>query len=90
MFWSPGKSPGKFFDLEGTYTRSTVYSNIGYLDPGDLQMQTSLYRDDAHIATALFNIKLSGKAARGEPESRAADRSLSPRAAAPPPITSRW
>ncbi len=65
MFWSPGKSPGKFFDLEGTYTRSTVYSNIGYRDPGDLQMQTSLYRDDAHIATALFNIKLPGKAARG-------------------------
>jgi len=65
MFWSPGKSPGKFFDLEGTYTRSTVYSDIGYLDPGDLQMETSLYRDDAHIATALFNIKLPGKAAGG-------------------------
>ena len=65
MFWSPGKSPGKFFDLEGTYTRSTVYSDIGYRDPGDLEAKTSLYRDDAHIATALLNIKLPGKAARG-------------------------
>ena len=58
MFWSPGKVPGKFFDLEGSYTRSTVYSNIGYLDPGDLQAETSLYRDNAHVATALFDIKL--------------------------------
>jgi hypothetical protein len=65
IFWSPGKVPGKLFDLEGTYTRSTVYSDIGYLDPGDLQAETSLYRDDAHIATALFNIKMPSKRARG-------------------------
>ncbi len=65
IFWSPGKVPGKLFDLEGTYTRSTVYSDIGYLDPGDLQAETSLYRDDAHIATALFNIKMPSKGARG-------------------------
>jgi hypothetical protein len=59
MFWSPGKVPGKFFDLEGSYTRATVYSDIGFLDPGSLQQDTSLYRDDAHIATALVNIKLT-------------------------------
>jgi hypothetical protein len=66
MFWSPGKVPGKFFDLEGTYTRATVYSNIGFLDPGSLGQDTSLYRDDAHIATALFNIKLPGNATGGK------------------------
>jgi len=64
MFWSPGKIPGKIVELEGSYTRATVYSNIGYLDPGDLQAETSLYRDNAHIATALVNIKLTrGKSA---------------------------
>ena len=59
MFWSPGKTAGKIFDLEGSYTRATVYSDIGFLDPGSLGMDTSLYRDNAHIATALVNIKLA-------------------------------
>ncbi len=61
MFWSPGK----IFNLEGSYTRSTVYSDIGYLDPGSLQLETSLYRDNAHIVTALLDIKLPGKLALG-------------------------
>ena len=59
MFWSPGKVPGKIFDLEGSYTRATVSSDIGYLDPGTLETQSSRYRDDAHIVTALLNIKLA-------------------------------
>lgn len=59
MFWSPGKVPGKVIDFEGTYTRSTVYSNIGFLDPGSLGKDTSLYRDNAHIASALLNLKLA-------------------------------
>jgi hypothetical protein len=54
LFWTHGK----LWDLQGSYTRSTGYSNIGYLDPGTLQPQTSLYRDNAHMATALFNLKL--------------------------------
>jgi len=68
MFWSPGKVPGKMFDLEASYTRATVYSDIGYLDPGTLQTQTSLYRDDAHIVTAVFNIKLPGRAKQAGPK----------------------
>jgi hypothetical protein len=65
MFWSPGKVPGKIWNLEGSYTRATVYSNIGYLDPGDLQNEASLYRDNAHIVTALLDIKLArGKSAQ--------------------------
>jgi hypothetical protein len=54
LFWTRGK----FWDLQGSYTRSTGYSTIGYLDPGTLQPETSLYRDNAHIATALVNLKL--------------------------------
>jgi len=56
FFWSPGG--GKFADFQGSYTRSTLHSNIGYLAPQTLQAQTSVYRDDAHTATALLNLKL--------------------------------
>ena len=35
-----------------------MHSNIGYLDPGTLQPLTSDYRDNAHTATALFDLKL--------------------------------
>jgi hypothetical protein len=61
MFWSPGRVVA----LEGSYTRSTVYSVIGYLDPGTLQPETSLYRDNAHIASALVDIKLPSRLVRG-------------------------
>ena len=56
LFWSP--LGGKFGDFQGTYTRSTLHSDIGYLVPQTLTQQTSLYRDDAHSATALFNLML--------------------------------
>ena len=56
LFWSP--LGGKFGDFQGSYTRSTLHSDIGYLIPQTLTQQTSLYRDDAHSATALFNLKL--------------------------------
>jgi hypothetical protein len=56
LFWSP--AGGKFGDFQGSYTRSTLHSEIGYLIPQTLQPQTSLDRDNAHEATALFNIKL--------------------------------
>jgi hypothetical protein len=56
LFWSP--LGGKFGDFQGSYTRSTLHTDIGYLIPQTLTQQTSLYRDDAHSATALFNVKL--------------------------------
>ncbi|MBZ5636347.1 MAG: hypothetical protein LAO55_24740 [Acidobacteriia bacterium] len=56
LFWSP--AGGKFGDFQGSYTRSTLHSDIGYLVPQTLAPQISLYRDNAHTATALFNIKL--------------------------------
>jgi hypothetical protein len=56
LFWRP--SGGKHWDFQGSYTRSTVRSEIGYLAPQTLEAQTSFYRDNAHAATALFNINL--------------------------------
>jgi hypothetical protein len=56
LFWSP--AGGKIIDFQGSYTRSTLHSEIGYLIPQTLTPQTSLYRDNAHTATALFNVKL--------------------------------
>lgn len=56
LFWSP--AGGKFGDFQGSYTRSTLRSDIGYLVPQTLAPQTSLYTDNAHTATALFNVKL--------------------------------
>jgi hypothetical protein len=55
LFWSP--AGGKIVDFQGSYTRSTLHSDIGYLVPQTLQAQISLYRDDAHTATALLNVK---------------------------------
>jgi hypothetical protein len=55
LLWTPAKQG---WDFEGSYTRSTIYSNIGYLEPESLGPEISLYRDNAHNATALFHLKL--------------------------------
>jgi len=54
FYWSPRGS--KIFDIQGSYSRSDLKSNIGYLDPGTLTPQLSTYRDNAHTATALFDL----------------------------------
>lgn len=56
LLWTPAKQG---WDFQGSYTRSTIYSNIGYLEPETDGPQVSLYRDNAHTATALFHMKLS-------------------------------
>ncbi len=56
LFWSP--AGGKAWDFQGSYSRSTLRSDIGYLEPETLLPKTSDYRDNAHTATALFDIKL--------------------------------
>ncbi len=56
LLWSP--AGGKTWDFEGSYTRSTLRSDIGYFTPQDLQPQRSLYSENAHTATVLFNAKL--------------------------------
>jgi len=58
VLWTP--RGGKIFDLQGSYSRADLRSDIGYLDPGTLQAQLSRYRDNSHEATALFRIHLPG------------------------------
>lgn len=59
LFWTP--KDGKYFDFEGSYTRSAIRSDIGYLVPATLGPATSLYVDNAHIGTGLMNFKLPHK-----------------------------
>jgi hypothetical protein len=56
FLWSPAQ--GKWFDAVGSYTRSTVRSHILILQPQDFAPQESIYSENAHIATALWNLKL--------------------------------
>jgi hypothetical protein len=53
FYWSPH---GKIFDIQGTYSRSDLKSNISYLEPETLSPQLSAYRDNAHTGTALFDL----------------------------------
>lgn len=55
LLWTP---PKQGWDFEGSYTRATIRSDIGYLDPGTLGPQLSLYVDNAHIASTMFHFKL--------------------------------
>ncbi len=54
LYWAPRGS--KIFDIQGTYSRSDLKSNIGYLEPEDLSQQVSRYRDNAHTGTALIDV----------------------------------
>jgi hypothetical protein len=56
LFWAP--HGGKYFELQGSYGHSYLKSDIGYLSPGDLSPQVSLYRDNTHTATGLFSVNL--------------------------------
>jgi hypothetical protein len=53
-------SGGKTWDFEGSYTRSTLQSDIHYLDPEFLISERSFYRDNSHAITALFDLNLPG------------------------------
>jgi hypothetical protein len=54
-------SGGKLWDFEGAYTRSTLRSDIGYLDPEYLIPARSLYRDNSHTLSGMFDINLPGR-----------------------------
>jgi hypothetical protein len=56
LLWSP--NGGKRFDVLGSYTRTTLRSDILILQPQDLRPQESIYNENAHTATALCNLKL--------------------------------
>ncbi len=55
-------TPSKRVSILGEYTRSTLRSDIGYLEPEFLTPEMSLYRDNAHSASALVDLVLPGYA----------------------------
>ncbi len=55
-------TPSKRVTILGEYTRSTLRSNINYLEPETLTPELSLYRDNAHNASALVDLTLPGYA----------------------------
>lgn len=54
-------SSGKVWDFEGGYTRSTLRSNINYLDPEFLTTEQSSYRDNSHTVTAMFDLNMPAR-----------------------------
>jgi hypothetical protein len=57
FLWAPKKT----WDFQGSYSRSTLRSDISYLVPQLLQPEQSRYRDNEHSATALFSANLPGR-----------------------------
>jgi hypothetical protein len=51
--WLP--SAGKHWTLVGTYERSAIHSDIGYLVPQTLTTASSVYKENSHTVTALWN-----------------------------------
>jgi hypothetical protein len=56
VFWSPRN--GKIFMFQGSYSFSSLRSDILYLVPQTLTQAASIYADNAHTATALFTLNL--------------------------------
>ena len=55
-------TPSKRVSILGEYTRSTLRSNIGFVEPETFGPGTSNYRDNAHSASALIDLALPGYA----------------------------
>jgi len=56
FLWSP--KGGKLFDVQGSYSRSAIHSEITFLTPQDLQPQQSRFRENGHTATGLLTVNL--------------------------------
>jgi hypothetical protein len=56
IYWSP--AGGKIFSFQGSYSWSSINSDILYPVPQTLTPATSNYRENANTGTALFNVNL--------------------------------
>ena len=65
VYWTPWG--GKWVNLLGDYTYSTLRSNISYFIPQTLTLTPSLYRETARIATGMFDVNLP-KYKQGSPK----------------------
>ncbi|MBI4908662.1 MAG: hypothetical protein HY820_33895 [Acidobacteria bacterium] len=55
--WLP--KGGKTFEVMGEYARSTIRSDLNYLDPDLFLSRRSLYRDNAHTLTGLLTWRMA-------------------------------
>ena len=56
LFWSPRN--GKIFTFQGSYSFSSLRSDILFFIPSNLTQSNSIYTDNANTASALFTINL--------------------------------
>jgi hypothetical protein len=56
LMWTPWA--GKYFDVQGSYSRSDLTSTIGDFQPQALSPQLSEYSERSHTASGLINVKL--------------------------------
>jgi hypothetical protein len=56
ILWNPAGD--KRVGFQGTYTRSTIRSDIGFLIPQTLQRDQSHYRDDVHSIQGMFDLAI--------------------------------
>jgi len=56
VVWTPWG--GKWFQVLGDYTRSTLWSDLAYILPQNLKPAASYYRDSAHTASGMLDVKL--------------------------------
>lgn len=56
VVWTPWG--GKWFSVLGDYTRSTLRSDVAYLVPQNFRPAASNYRDNAHSAVGMLDVKL--------------------------------
>lgn len=56
LYWAPRS--GKVFTFQGSYSWASIRSDIVYLVPQTLAPATSAYNENAHTATALFDLNL--------------------------------
>jgi hypothetical protein len=56
LLWSP--AGGKTFNVQGSYSRSAVHSEIMFFSPQDLLPQASIFRENGHTATGLLTVIL--------------------------------
>jgi hypothetical protein len=58
LLWAP--QGGKRYTLQADYTRSTLRSDISYLIPQELRATQSIYRENAHVSSAVLDVALPG------------------------------
>ncbi len=52
----------KLVSLMADYTRSAIFTNLGFLDPVTYRLEPNIYRDNAHTGTLAADLRMTRKA----------------------------